>query len=109
MAGQFQILLHDQVVDPALRPRLVQEIRRIYAALFSAAEGSVTVEIAEVPKGWFFTAAEPSTSSIIGGTVPAGTAGADRTRLMTEISAMWCATTGCTPNELVVSVLDDGT
>jgi len=108
MPGEFQLILHGGVVDERLRPRLVQEIRRIYASIFAAAEGQAVVEITEIPTGWFFTAAEPSRSSLVGGTVAAGTSRSDRTRLMAEISAMWCATTGCAPNEIVVSVSDDG-
>jgi hypothetical protein len=28
---------------------------------------------------------------------------------MSEITAMWCATTGCSANEIVVSISDEGT
>jgi hypothetical protein len=109
MAGQFQVILHAGVVDARLHPRLTGEIRRIYTSIFDTAETHVIVEITEIPSGWFFTAAQPSCSSLVGGTVPAGTTRADRTRLMSEISAMWCATTGCTANEIVISISDEGT
>ena len=108
MPGEFQLILHAGVVDERLHPRLAQEIRRIYVSIFAVGEGLVVVEITEIPQGWFFTAAEPSRSSLVGGTVAAGTSRPDRTRLMTEISEMWCAITGCAANEIVVSVSDDG-
>lgn len=101
----FHLLLHEGVVPEALRPRLAEGIRRIYADIFGAAE-SVSVEVTEIPKGRFFTAAEPSRTSIIGGSVPAGTSRADRTRFMSEVTAMWCEVTGCTPNDVVISAAD---
>ena len=107
MPGGFQLILHEGVVDAGLRPRLAQGIRRIYSSVFGTTEDDVIVEITEIPRGRFFTAAKPSRSSLVGGTAPAGTSRADRTRLMSEISAMYCDVTGCTPNEIVVSVSDD--
>ena len=101
------MLVHEGVVAEAVCPRLAEGIRRIYARVFGAVEDEVTVAITEVPRGRFFTAAKPSRSSLIGGTVTAGTSQADRARLMSEITAMWCDVTGCTPNEIVVSVSDD--
>jgi phenylpyruvate tautomerase PptA (4-oxalocrotonate tautomerase family) len=103
---KFQMILHEGVVDEALRPRLIQGIGRIYTAIFGGNSDQVSVDITEVPHGRFFTAAKPSRSSLIGGSVPAGTSRADRTRLMAEITDMWCEVTGCTPNEVVVSMSD---
>ena len=103
---RLQVILHEGVVDEGSRPRLAHELRRIYAGIFGAAEDQVAVEITEIPNGKFFTAAKPSRSSLVGAGVPDGTSRADRTRLMSEISAMWCDVTGCTPNEIVVSASD---
>jgi phenylpyruvate tautomerase PptA (4-oxalocrotonate tautomerase family) len=102
----FQVILHEGVVDETLRPRLTREMRRIYAGIFGTDENQVAVEVTEIPKGRFFTAAKPSSSSLIGVGVPAGTSRADRTRLMSKITAMWCSITGCTANEIVVSASD---
>ena len=103
---KFQLILHEGVVEKALRPTLAREIRRLYASRFGGAEDDVTVDVTEIPKGRFFTAGEPSRSSLIGGSVPKGTTSADRTRLMSDITAIWCEVTGCSPNEVVVSVSD---
>lgn len=103
---KFQMLLHEGVVGPELQPQLAQELRRIYATRFGAAEAEIEVEISEIPKGRFFTAGKPSRSSLVGGSVPAGTSSADRTRLMAEITSMWCERTGCTPDDIVVSISD---
>lgn len=102
----FQMILHEGVLDEALRPQLVDGLRRIYGGIFHVAENQVTVDITEIPKGRFFTAAKPSRSSLVGVGVPAGTSRADRTRLMSEVTSMWCGVTGCSPNDIVVSASD---
>lgn len=102
----FQIILHEGVIEGGLRPRLASEIRRIYTSIFGGAEGDIAIDITEIPKGKFFTAAKPSRSSLVGGGVPAGTSPDDRTRLLSEISTMWCEVTGCSSNEIVVSASD---
>lgn len=103
---KFQLILHEGVVDQTLIPRLAQEIRRVYGANFGGGEEQVTVDVTEIPAGRFFTAGKPSRTSLIGGSVPRGTSRADRTRVMSEITAIWCEVTGCTPNDVVVSVSD---
>jgi phenylpyruvate tautomerase PptA (4-oxalocrotonate tautomerase family) len=103
---KFQLLLHEGVVDKAKQPKLARELRRIYAGRFGGSEDDVAVDVTEIPKGRFFTAGEPSRSSFIGGTVPKGTSNAERTRLMSDITAAWCELTGCTPNDVVVSMSD---
>ena len=102
----FQLIVHQGVVDAALRPKLAREIRRVYAAQFGGSEDQVAVDVTEIPHGRFFTAGRLSRTSLIGGSVPKGTASADRTRLMSAITAIWCEITGCTPNDVVVSVSD---
>ena len=99
----FQVILHEGVIAEAVRPRLVREMRRVAADVFGAPAANATVEMTEIPRGRFFTAAQPSRSSLVGTTVPPGTSPADRTRLMAEITSAWCDVTGCTPDEIVVS------
>lgn len=103
---KFQVILHEGVVDKKVQSRVTRQLRRIYADLFDVAEDQVAVDITEIPRGRFFTAAKPSNSSLVGVGVPAGTSNADRTHLMSEITAMWCQVTGCTPDEIVVSASD---
>jgi hypothetical protein len=103
---RFQVLLHEGVVDPALRPRLERELRRIGAAASGTSAGDVAVEVNEISAGRFFTAGEPSRSSLIATSVPAGTSRADRTGLMSAITTLWCDVTGCRAAEVVVSVSD---
>jgi hypothetical protein len=100
------VILHEGVVPEALRPELAAGLGRIYTALFATPAGELGVDFTELPRGRFFTAAELSTSSIIAGTVPAGTTDERRHRLLAEITALWCETTGCTPHQVVVTAAD---
>lgn len=102
----FQVILHTGVIDSSLQPRLAQEVRRIYASLFGGVPERIPVDVTEIPRGRFFSAGKPSRTSLVGGSVPARTSGAERTRLMSEITTMWCQVTGCEPTEIVVSISD---
>ena len=103
---RFRVILHEGVVAEALRPELATGLGRIYAGLFAAPAAEIGVDLTVLPRGRFFTAGEPSTSSIIAGAVPAGTTNEGRHRLLAEITALWCETTGCTPHQVVVTAAD---
>lgn len=103
---RFRAILHEGVVSEAVRPVLADGIRRVYSALFEVPGEAVIVDFTELARGRFFTAGRPSTSSIVAGTVPSGTSTAQRHRLLSEITALWCETTGCTPHEIVVTAGD---
>ena len=103
---RFRVILHEGVVAETLRPELATGLGRIYAGLFAAPAGEIGVDFTVLPSGRFFTAGEPSTSSIIAGVVPVGTPNERRHRLLAEITALWCETTGCTPHEVVVTAAD---
>lgn len=103
---RFRVILHEGVVPAELRPALESGLCRLYGELFPVAAADVGVDVTELPRGRFFTAGRPSTTSIIAGTVPRGTPGEQRTRLLSEITALWCDTTGCSPHQVVVSAGD---
>jgi phenylpyruvate tautomerase PptA (4-oxalocrotonate tautomerase family) len=103
---RFRVIVPEGVVPEALRPELAAELARSYAALFGTPAAELGVDFTEVPRGRFFTAGKPSRTSIIAGTVPAGTKDELRHRLLAEITALWCETTGCTPHEVVVTAAD---
>jgi hypothetical protein len=101
-----QIMLHEGVIDAGLRPSLEEGIRRIYADVVGVPAADLEVEYVVVPAGNWFTAGYPSRNSIVLTTVPAGFGSESRTRLMSEIYDHWRATTGCTPNEIVLTAVD---
>ena len=59
-----------------------------------------------VPKGSGYSAGEPSRSSLVQVSVPDGFSQASRETLMHDINDRWCAITGQTKYELMVSVPD---
>jgi phenylpyruvate tautomerase PptA (4-oxalocrotonate tautomerase family) len=100
------VILHEGVVPEALRPELAGGLGGVYARLFGVPAAEIGVDFSVMPRGRFFTAGRPSSSSIIAGTVPAGTPDERRHRLLSEITALWCEATGCTPHEVVVTAAD---
>ena len=100
------MIVHEGVIPEALYPELAAGLGRVYAGLFEVPAAEIGVDFTELPRGRFFTAGEPSTSSIIAGTVPAGTPNEGRHRLLAEITALWCEGTGCTPHQVVVTAAD---
>jgi len=103
---RFRVILHAGVVPERLRPELAAGVGDSYTRLFGVPAAEIGVDFTELPRGRFFTAGRPSTSSIIAGTVPAGTPDEQRHRLLAEITALWCEVTGCTPHEVVVTAAD---
>jgi hypothetical protein len=102
-----QIMLHEGVVDEDLRPALEAGIRRIYGDVVGILPADLEVEYVDVPAGRWFTAGVISRNSSVHATVPAGFDSDARTKLLTEIYDHWRATTGCTPNEIVVVAVDE--
>jgi phenylpyruvate tautomerase PptA (4-oxalocrotonate tautomerase family) len=103
---RFRVIVPEGVVSEALRPELAAGLVRSYAALFRTPAAELGVDFTELPRGRFFSAGELSRTSIIAGTVPAGTKDDQRHRLLAEITALWCETTGCSPHEVVVTAAD---
>ena len=103
---RFRVILHEGVVPEPLRPDLAAGLGGAYARLFAVPAAEIGVDFTVLPRGRFFTAGRLSQSSIIAGTVPAGTPDEKRHRLLAEITALWCETTGCTPHEVVVTAAD---
>ena len=102
-----QIMLHEGVVDGDLRPTLEAGIRRIYADVVGIPPADFKVAYVDVPAGRWFTAGVTSRSSIVQTTVPAGFDPDSRTELLTAIYDHWRATTGCAPNEIMLSAVDE--
>ena len=59
-----------------------------------------------VPKGSGYSAGKPSTSSLVQLSVPDGFSQASREEIMRDVNGRWCAITGQTPYQLMVSVPD---
>ena len=100
------MILHEGVVPEALQPELAAGLGRVYAGRFGVPAAEIGVDFTVLSRGRFFTAGEPSRSTIIACGVPAGTTDVQRHRLLAEITGLWCEITGCTPHEVVVTAAD---
>ncbi len=103
---EFECIVQEGCVPQDLRPDLTAELARISSTLLNEPLDSVTVQYTDIPKGSGFRASEPSTTSLVGGTIPPGCTPELRTKLMRQVEAMWCEITGCSTHDLVISAVD---
>jgi len=102
----FDCIVQEGVISPRLRPELKSALARISTSLLGGSPGEVTVEFTEIPRGFGFRGGELSTTSLVRGLIPPGCRQEVRVDLMQQICDMWCATTGCATDELIVSARD---
>lgn len=102
----FTCIIQEGVIPDDLRPNLVSELARISTSILGGSPDDVDVEFTVIPHGYGFRGGELSTTSLVSGHIPPGCEQETRVRLMQEICDMWCETTGCSVDELVVSARD---
>ena len=102
----FNCIIQEGVIPDDLRPNLVSELARISTSILGGSPDDVDVEFTVIPHGYGFRGGELSTTSLVSGQIPPGCEQATRVQLMQQICDMWCETTGCSVDELVVSARD---
>ena len=102
----FECIVQQGCVPEEIRSDLAMGLARISTSILGGSPDDVEVEFTEIPKGYGFREGEPSTTSLVRGRIPDGCEQEVRVRLLHEVSDMWCRTTGCSVNELVVSAGD---
>ena len=102
----FNCIVQEGVIPPRLRPRLESALARISTSLLGGSPADVAVEFTEIPHGFGFRGGDLSTTSVVRGSIPPGCVQEVRVDLMQQICDMWCATTGCATDELIVSARD---
>lgn len=102
----FNCIVQEGLIPPRLRPALKSALARISTSLLGGSPDEVAVEFTEIPRGFGFRGGELSTTSMVRGSIPPGCVQEVRVDLMQQICDMWCATTGCAPDELIVSARD---
>ena len=102
----FNCIVQEGVIPPRIRPELQSALARISTSLLGGAPEDVAVDFTEIPRGFGFRGGEISTTSLVRGSVPPGCRQEIRLVLMQQICNMWCATTGCATDELIVSARD---
>ena len=103
---RFNCIVQAGVIPQRLWPELEAELARIGTSVLGGAPREVEVTFTVIPHGFGFRGGEISTTSVVRGTVPAGCAQDVRVDLMRQICDRWCALTGCSTDELVVSARD---
>lgn len=103
--AKYKCLLNGPV-DETARLQVTKELERVTAAHLGRGIEEVTVEFVQVEPGSWFTAGEPSTASMVLGSVPLGTTQQVRTELMSEIADMFSAATGSDHMDVMVVAAD---
>jgi len=85
---------------------LAEGLRRIGREAFGDGPDGCEVSFTVIPKGFGWTAGEPSTSSIVIRSVPVGLALERREAFMRQVCGLWESVTGCSIEEIVVTAWD---
>ena len=104
--AQYACIVQAGQTAESRQPRLSDGLKLIAQETFGESPESVEIRWISVKKGFGFTAGKRSTSSLVGRSVPDGYPDDERFRLMTDISELWQEVTGCSINEVVVTVMD---
>jgi len=107
MMVAFTCTVQEGCVPEDMRPDLAAELARIGTSIFGGSPDDVDVEFNEIPRGHGFRGGEPSMTSLVRGRVPDGCQQEVRVQFLQEVSDMWREITGCTTDELVVSVREE--
>ena len=102
----FNCIVQEGVVAPRLWPDLKSSLAQISTSLLGGSPEEVEVEFTVIPYGFGFRGGELSTTSVVRGSIPPGCSQEMRVNLMQRICDMWCETTGCAADELIVSARD---
>ena len=102
----FNCIVQEGVISTRLRPELKAALARISTSFLGGSPEEVEVEFTVIPRGFGFRGGEISTTSMVRGLIPPECVHEVRVDLMQQICDMWCETTGCGTDELIVSARD---
>jgi len=88
------------------RAELAAGLRQISQEALGESADDVPVTFTDIPTGFAFRAGEPSTTSLVRGSIVGGVTQELREDVMRRICDMWMNISGCTVDELVVSARD---
>lgn len=103
---RFQCTMQEGQVDEDTRAVLADGLRAISEELLGEPSADVPVSFLDIPAGFGFRGGAPSTTSLVRGAVVGGVTQDVREDAMRRIIDMWTATSGCSVDELVVTVAD---
>lgn len=101
----FKCLVNGSIDDDA-RTRVAEGLEQITTEHFGPDDDGVTVEFVEVEPGAWFTGGDPSSASMVLGSVPPGTTQDVRTALMDKIANAFSEATGSDLMDVMVVAAD---
>ena len=103
---RFECTMQEGQIAASTRESLATGLRAIAQEVLGEAPGDVPVEFSDIPTGFGFRGGEPSTTSLVRGSIVGGVTQEVREDFMRRIIDMWMEVSGCTVDELVVSARD---
>lgn len=102
----YDCTMQEGQVGKETRARLADSLAAVTEQALGVGTDDISVEFSDIPQGFAFRAGEPSTTSLVRGSVEGGLEQPTRVELMRTICDTWMEISGCTVDELVVSVRD---
>ena len=103
---QYDCTMQEGQIGDDVRENLVSGLGGVTTAVLGKDADVTEIAFTDIPNGFGFRGGELSTTSLVRGSVEGGLEQPVRVELMRAICDMWMEVTGCTVDELVVSVRD---
>ena len=102
----FNCTMQEGQVGEEMRARLAVALQQITQDVLGESPDDVPVTFSDIPRGFGFRGGEPSTTSLVRGSIVGGVPQDVREDFMRRICDSWMEISGCTVDELVVSARD---
>ena len=102
----YKCLVNGSISDHH-RTKVSDGLAKLTAARFGTDPAGVSVEFTEIDDGRWFTAGEPSSTTMVLGSVPPGTSQDLRAEHMDEVARFMAHTTGYDLDHIMVVAADD--
>ncbi len=102
----FNCTMQEGQIGEELRAELAAALQQITQDVLGESPDDVPVTFSDIPSGYGFRGGEPSTTSLVRGSIVGGVTQEVREDFMRRICDSWMEISGCTVDELVVSARD---
>ena len=102
----FNCTMQEDQIGESVRSKLADGLKQVTQDVLDESPADVPVVFSDIPSGFGFRGGEPSTTSLVRGSIVGGVTQDVREDLMRRICDMWMEISGCTVDELVVSARD---
>ena len=102
----YNCTMQEGQIGEEARAVLAEALQQITKDVLGESPDDVPVTFSDIPQGFGFRGGEPSTTSLVRGSIVGGVSQDVREDLMRRICDRWMEISGCTVDELVVSARD---